>query len=213
MLRSRRILSIFKWRSGRRWFTVASSMVAVLACAWLAGLVWFVGQIPRDIGDLDRRTDAIVVLTGGSLRLETGFELLSQNMADKLFVSGVEKGVPFDDLLALSELTPQDMACCITLGYMADDTGSNAVESAAWIRANGIESIRLVTSSYHMPRSLLEFRRLLPQLEIVSHPVFPDRVMLDDWWWRPGTGSLVIVEYNKYLLSAARHGLWTARKD
>lgn len=190
-----------------------SGLLAALALSWLAGLIWFVGQIPRTVDDPERRTDAIVVLTGGSLRLETGFHLLSRNMAGKLFVSGVEKGVPFDDLLAVSDLTPEDMECCITLGYMANDTGSNAVESAAWIRANGLTSIRLVTSGYHMPRSLLEFRRILPQLEIVPHPVFPDRVMLDDWWRRPGTSSLVIAEYNKYLLSAARRGLWAGNGD
>lgn len=213
MRKSRGLSSRGTRRRGRRWIVALSCLVAVAAVAWLVGLVWFVGQIPREVGDLGRRTDAIVVLTGGSLRLETGFQLLSQNMAEKLFVSGVKKGVPFDDLLAVSALTPEDMECCITLGYMADDTGSNAVESAAWIGANRLTSIRLVTSGYHMPRSLLEFRRTLPQLEIVPHPVFPDRVMLDDWWRRPGTGSLVIVEFNKYLLSAARHGFRADNED
>lgn len=206
MSRSRRIFSGPARR--RRWIAAVAGLAMVLAFTWSAGLIWFVGQIPRAVSDLESRTDAIVVLTGGSLRLETGFRLLSQDMAEKLFVSGVEKGVPFDDLLAVSALTPEDLECCVTLGYMADDTGSNAVESAAWIRSNQLRSIRLVTAGYHMPRSLLEFRRILPGLEIVPHPVFPDRVMIEDWWRRPGTASLIIAEFNKYLLSAARRGLW-----
>lgn len=175
--------------------------------AWFAGLLWFVDRIPRTLEDADRRTDAIVVLTGGSLRVETGFQLLAERKAEKLFVSGVEKGVPIDDLLSLYGLTPEDMECCITLGYMAADTPGNAEESASWVRANRLRSVRLVTSSYHMPRSLLEFRRAMPDLEIAPHPVFSDRVLIDEWWRRPGTAALVITEYNKYLLAAARQAL------
>lgn len=183
------------------------ALTAGALAAWAAGLFWFADRIPRRLEDPDRRTDAIVVLTGGSLRVETGFQLLAERKAEKLFVSGVEKGVPIDDLLALYGLTAEDMKCCITLGYRAADTPGNALESAAWVRANRLRSVRLVTSSYHMPRSLLEFRGAMPDLEIAPHPVFSDRVLIDDWWRRPGTASLVVSEYNKYLLTAGRQAL------
>jgi uncharacterized SAM-binding protein YcdF (DUF218 family) len=120
-------------------------------------------------------------------------------------VSGVDKSVPLEEVLRVTGMTPEDMACCVTLGYMAEDTGSNASESAAWVRSNRISSVRLVTAGYHMPRSLLEFRAALPDVEIVPHPVFPKHVMLEDWWRRPGTASLVVGEYNKYLLAALRN--------
>ena len=58
-----------------------------------------------------------------------------------------------------------------------------------------------------MPRSLVEFRATAPGVEIVPHPVFPSHVMLNEWWARPGTASLVMAEYNKYLLAAMRHWL------
>jgi len=170
-------------------------------------LLWFVDRLPRALTRAAPRPDAIVVLTGGSLRVETGFRLLAERKAEKLFVSGVEQGVPIDDLLALYGLTPEDMECCITLGYMAADTPGNAQESASWVRANRLRSVRLVTSNYHMPRSLLEFRGAMPDLEIAPHPVFSDRVLIDEWWRRPGTAALVVTEYNKYLLAAARQAL------
>ena len=191
-----------------RWRRRAGWALAALVCAlaaWLVGLYGFAASIPRALEDDGRHTDAIVVLTGGSLRLETGFQLLARNTADKLFVSGVDRGVPIDDLLAVSGLTVEDLQCCVTLGYMAGDTIENAQETATWIRTNRLRTVRLVTSAYHMPRSLLEFREAMPDVEIVPHPVFADRVMLDDWWRRPGTASLVVVEYNKYLLAIARH--------
>lgn len=186
-----------------------AALVGLLAGAgiWGWGLVWFAGSIPRTVADPDRETDAIVVLTGGSLRLETGFELLSRRLAKKLFVSGVRRGVQIEELLRVTGLTAEDMECCITLGYKAGDTGENARESASWLKANDIRSIRLVTSGYHMPRSLLEFSGTVPAVEIVPHPVFAEHVMLDEWWRRPGTAGLVMAEYNKYLLAAVRHGL------
>ena len=191
----------------RRRTATILALVAAIFAAWIWGLVLFIEGIPDSLEDEERRTDAIIVLTGGSLRLEKGFELLSAKMAEKLLVSGVDKRIRIEELLRVAGITPADLDCCVTLGYMAEDTGSNAIESALWIRTNKIASIRLVTSSYHMPRSLLEFRATVPGVEIVPHPVFPEHVMVREWWARPGTASLVIAEYNKYLLAATRHWL------
>src|SRR3546814_9273585 len=45
---------------------------AVLAILWTVGLVLYARAIPSRTAAADRRTDAIVVLTGGSMRLEKG---------------------------------------------------------------------------------------------------------------------------------------------
>lgn len=194
----------------RKRLKVAALTVLVAGLAvWGWGLLRFADSIPREVADPDRRSDAIVVLTGGSRRLETGFELLSARLADKLFVSGVQRGVPIDDLLRVTGLTAEDMECCITLGYKAGDTLENALETAVWIKAKKVRSVRLVTSGYHMPRSLLEFRATAPDIDFIPHPVFVEHVMLDEWWWRPGTAWLVVAEYNKFLLATARH--WFTR--
>lgn len=191
----------------RRLVATVSALIGAALAAWIWGLIVFVGRIPDSVEDEVSRTDAIIVLTGGTLRLEKGFELLSAKMADKLLVSGVDKGVQMEEVLEAAGLTPAELQCCVTLGYMAEDTGSNAIESAIWIRMNNVASVRLVTSSYHMPRSLVEFRATAPGVEIVPHPVFPLHVMVNEWWARPGTASLVMAEYNKYLLAATRHWL------
>lgn len=197
-------------RSNRNRGRLAAAILALTAfavAAWIWGLFLFIGEIPQSVADDTTHTDAIVVLTGGSLRLEKGFELLSEKMAKRLLVSGVDKKVNLNEVLRAAGLTPSEMECCVTLGYMAEDTGSNALESAFWIRSNGVRSIRLVTSSYHMPRSLLEFHATVPGVKIIPHPVFPEHVMVKEWWLRPGTASLVMTEYNKYLLAATRHWL------
>lgn len=184
-------------------------LALVLALAWGGGLIGFAASIPRtgpdpEGIDADRRTDAIVVLTGGSRRLATGLELLSKGLADKLFVSGVYDGVDVQELLRLSRQAPRELECCIVLGYDADSTIGNAFETADWMREQNYASLRLVTANYHMRRSLLEFRMAMPDADVIPHPVLPDDLDLDRWWTRRGTANLIINEYNKYLVALLR---------
>ena len=188
----------------RRRLRLALAALLGLALAWSGGLVWFVERIPRTVSAPDARTDAIVALTGGSRRLPAGFMLLAGKQAEKLFVSGVYRGVEVAELLELSKEAPQELECCVDLGYAAADTVGNARETARWMAGNGYSSLRLVTANYHMPRSLLEFRFVMPDARIVPHPVFPERVKVERWWQWPGTAFLIAREYTKYLLSLAR---------
>src|SRR3546814_4727223 len=102
----------------------------------------------RGSGD-ERSTDAIVGLTGGSDRLAVALDLLSADKGRKLFVSGVYRGVDVRQLLDLSQPSPDDLSCCVVLGYAADHTRGNAVETAAWMKEQGFDSLRLVTAPYH----------------------------------------------------------------
>ena len=177
----------------------------------LAALAWLLGffRFADDVADLqpaapERTTDAIVVLTGGSERLAAGFDLLADQRAHKLFISGVYRGVEVHELLQRSRALPGDLTCCIVLGHTADDTESNAVETAAWMGEENYRSLRLVTANYHMPRSLIEFRRRLPEAEILPFPVVPQNVHTGDWWRWPGTALLMAGEYNKYLAAWVR---------
>ncbi|MFV3075117.1 YdcF family protein [Niveispirillum fermenti] len=174
---------------------------------WLAGLFLFAAALPRQAPEDDITTDGIVVLTGGSERLTVGFDLLRAGKARKLLISGVYRGVEVRELLALSSRSGRDLECCVDLGYDADDTEGNAVETARWMAQEGFRSLRVVTANYHMPRSLVEFRRVLPGITLVPHPVTPQKVRLDGWWGWPGTSELIVSEYNKYLLAVARAAL------
>jgi uncharacterized SAM-binding protein YcdF (DUF218 family) len=176
----------------------------VLAVLWLVGLWRFAEGLPREAAEPDRMTDAIVVLTGGSLRVENGLRLLTEGKAKKLFVSGVYHGVDVGNLLAASSQAPERVQCCIALGHNAESTEGNALETAAFMREQDFHSLRLVTASYHMPRSLLEFSRAMPGIAIVPNPVFPEIVRDERWWLRPASLALVAGEYMKYLVALAR---------
>jgi len=195
---------IFRKRPSRapRYFLLL--FLALGGLAWAYGLVCFSQRIPERVTDERTHTDAIVVLTGGSERLEVGVGLYLAAMGEKLFISGVNARVQASDILPEGRLTQEKMHCCIELGYEASNTIGNARETASWVRKEKLQSLRLVTASYHMPRSLLEFRHAIPYAKIVPHPVFPKNFHREQWWRWPGSAKLVLAEYHKFLLARLR---------
>jgi uncharacterized SAM-binding protein YcdF (DUF218 family) len=163
---------------------------------WVAGLIWFaVRPAPEN---QSKPTDAIVVLTGGRLRMQSGMDLLRAGKGRKLFVSGVNQAVDLEELLRVSG-NADWASCCTALGYDADNTLGNARETAQWMRQQGFRSLRVVTGWYHMRRSLLELGRAMPEIEIIAHPVFPDEVSQEHWWVSRSAVLLLANEYCKYL--------------
>ena len=182
--------------------------LVLLIVIWLGGFLAFAAAIPPNVHDTERPVDAIVVLTGGDVRLAEGFALLDRGLAKKMLISGVSNGVDLPALLQTLNGSPQPrqamLDCCVTLGYDARSTEGNARESLRWLGENNFTTIRLVTANYHMNRSLLEFRRVMPGIAIIPNPVFPRQMQEPYWFARPGTVFLLFNEYHKYLVAVAR---------
>ncbi len=174
---------------------------AIAVAGWGAGFIWFAQNIARDTPTSPTPTDAIVVLTGGSGRLHAGLDLLANGYGKKLFVSGVYRGVDVDALLRISQQEPGNLECCINLGYQAGNTHGNADETAQWMQEQGYTTLRLVTANYHMRRSLLEFRRMMPWAIVHPHPVQPETVPIQRWWRSIRATRLLLSEYTKYLIA------------
>lgn len=198
--------------AGRAMLRSAARLIAILVVIgvpWLVGFVWFAETIPRAESTTipESPTDAVVVLTGGPLRLQAGLAVLESGQARKLLVSGVHPSVEITELLRSAQRQPGGVECCVVLGYDADNTAGNAAETRRFLQREGYRSLRLVTASYHMRRSLLEFRRALPGITIIPHPVFSEAFKRDDWWAWPGTLALIASEYHKYLAALARSAI------
>ena len=187
---------------GEMWTNVLLTVVFLIGL-WAIGLFRFVGDFPKHIEDEISKTDAIVVLTGGSGRVNAGLALLEKKLAAKLFVSGVYQGVDVRKLLQTARRNPGDLGNRIGIGNAVNTIG-NAIETAAWSSQHRIGSIRLVTAVYHMSRSMLEFRHAMPNIKIIPNPVFPNHVKVVKWWAWPGTSALFIREYNKFLMAWVR---------
>ena len=196
-------------RSDIRQASILSNLFIGLFMAlgfWIIGLVKFHGVIPIADETNKTQTQAIVVLTGGSGRLDEGLGLLAKDPKALLFVSGVYEGNEVRHLLKFSKQRPSALGARIAIGN-AINTHENALETAAWVLKNKIQTLRLVTAAYHMPRSLLEFENVLPNTLIIAHPIFPKHVKQARWWAYPGTAAIVIGEYNKLLLVWVRQKL------
>lgn len=200
----------------RRWaFVLAAS-----ALLWLGGALAYFERVEAIPQPGDERTDAIVVLTGGAARLATALRLLDENKADRLLVSGVSPSASKASLLQAVLPSMPDAAqassdwrgidlqllfeCCVDLGFAAADTEGNAGETATWMMQRDFQSIRLVTSNYHMPRALVEFGRRLPAVKILPHPVRSEAMRVEDWWRRSTNAAFLLGEYTKYAAALLR---------
>ena len=186
-------------------FRVAAA-VFVLAALGFPVFVWSLARASED----PEPADAIVALTGGEGRLVAGLQLLDQGKADRLLISGVHNDTSREELFAAVGLLSRRAACCVDLGRSAENTIGNAGETAVWVRQNHYRSLIVVTASYHMPRSLMELRAMLPETKLVPYPVFPDQIRLDEWWRDPETTGVLAWEYLKLLAAVVRLGAGTA---
>lgn len=175
-----------------------SLLALALLLLWFGGFIWFLRAVQETVGDAST-TDAIVVLTGGTERVETGFRLLDEGLAPRLFVSGVHPESRLADLARGAGLDPARLQGRVELGHAAASTRGNAVEIAAWARPRQIAKIRLVTAGYHMPRARTELRRAMPGLRVQAHPVTPARLRAEGAFWQPRNWGLLFGEYMKFL--------------
>ena len=160
-------------KSGKRpgFFGWVARALALGILLWIAGFVAFVFLQPGPAAE-GTKTEGVVVLTGGPKRVARGAAVLEAGLADRLFVSGVDRAVKPGEFQAAANISPKLFACCVELGFQADSTRSNAREVADWVEANNIRSLRLVTAGYHMPRARSELEAQLPEgVQVVSDGV------------------------------------------
>ncbi len=167
----------------------------LIAISWMMGFVWFINQMNIHKPNLTYPFDAAVVLTGAKGRINTGVELLWKNKVKHLFISGVGQNVTLSELgKHIKPFTDEQLKTLenrISLGHFANSTEENALETMDWVRNKKFKKIILVTSNYHMPRSLYMFKHFMPDIEIIPYTIHKNSLSLE----------LALLEYNKYLFS------------
>lgn len=198
-------------RSGRALRRVRKIVLAgtsAVALALVAGFVTFVSDILSAQLPPAAKAEGIVVLTGGSARIDAALHLLSEGDAQRLLISGVNPAVGSG---AIADTVDPDLksliACCVDLGHEARDTIGNAAETRDWVRQHRYRSLIVVTSAYHMPRTLAELAGALPDVSLTPYPISNPDLHLADWWNEPEAFALLLREYGKYLVAATRLAL------
>jgi len=184
--------------------------LGVVILLWLAGLLVFADRVIESTpaAEPGEPADAIVVLTGASdQRLREGMRLLERRKGQRLFISGVNREVTRDQLQNVTEGSKRLYECCVDLGYEAENTVGNAKEIADWARGHDFYSLIVVTSDYHMPRSLLELKADLPNARLIPYPVATPDLDARSWWKSRKSARIVVLEYCKYLTILGRDAI------
>jgi uncharacterized SAM-binding protein YcdF (DUF218 family) len=173
----------------------------------IGGFLWFTLHIANEELPLDRAADGIVALTGGASRITDAVELLASGRGRRLLISGVDPNTNATELIRLAPDYERWFSCCIDLGYTAVNTVGNAAETRRWARERGFRSLVVVTSGYHMPRAMLEIGHRLPDVTLIPFPVVSGQNRAEPWWSSTGSAKILIFEYLKLIVAAARIGL------
>jgi uncharacterized SAM-binding protein YcdF (DUF218 family) len=192
-------------RRGRYAVRCLYAAPAIAFAALTGGFLWFAFHVAREESPLDRvAADGIVALTGGASRISDAVELLASGRGRRLLITGVGATTNTAELMRLAPDHQRWFGCCIDLDYAAANTVGNAVETKRWARERGFRSLVVVTSGYHMPRAMLEISHRLPDVTLIPFPVVTGQIRGEPWWWHPGTAKLLVFEYLKFLVAAAR---------
>ena len=153
----------------------------------------------------------IVILTGGTNRIKDGLNLIedfkkSKKINYKILVSGTGTGFTKSSLKKKlgPNFNPSLIKCCIDLDSVSKNTFTNASETFKWARKNDIKEFILITSNYHMPRAILEFKNIMPKLKIYTYAIIPKKHNIEKWLNSYETFNLIFTEYCKYIFASLR---------
>jgi len=142
--------------------------------------------------------DLLVVLTGGSGRIDEGIKLLSSGKAELLFISGGGEKIDIEHILKENEISPSFKESII-FENLSKSTYENALMTKELISSYQIESIALITSEYHMKRAFYTFTKVLPeQVKIYPYPVKTSLFKIERWYKDSQSRKIIFSEFYKY---------------
>lgn len=204
---------------------VIGFLVGVLALSYLAGDELYdykdsISQEDIESGSLPK-ADVIVVLTGGRGRIRLGSELWfrywlnSKTTTPMLFISGTSESADWSTFIqqvrteVVDVLPPEK----VVIERRSTNTQENAEEFVEFLKVHNQQlknwkTLVLVTSSYHMKRAALLFRRELNRsgfnrvhIEIVS--VAQEQFKASAWRENIQSMHLTTLEFLKWILTRA----------
>lgn len=195
-----------RWRIRpiRRFVRLFLFLMLVLGGLLTGGFLYFAETIASMEVPRNPRADAIVVLTGGSQRIDQAIDLLNQGAGKRLLISGVNPTTSGNQIRKFTQSSSSLFECCVDIGHDAMDTIGNANETAKWISDHGYRKVLVVTNNYHMPRSLLELRRSDKKTEFLSYPVINSDLKNGNWLSQPMVVKTMLSEYLKYSAAVLR---------
>lgn len=142
--------------------------------------------------------DGIVALTGDHNRISAAVTLFQNHKAPRLLISGVYPSTNIESITELTNIKKDMMDCCVDIDRLAKNTKGNASQTANWVKNNNISKLIVVTSNYHMPRSLREMHALMPDIQLIPHVVSQTQSEQKIWYSDLVQLRVIAIEYAKY---------------
>ena len=146
---------------------------------------------------VNKNINNIVVLTGNTGRLVFGFDLMSDNIKSRMLITGVAKVVKYSEIIKNRDVKRDR----VDLGYKAQTTLGNAIETYLWIKEYDIQDIILVTDNWHMQRALLLFNSTMPNIEISPYSIESMNFTMEDFFQFDKKTFFIYKEHLKYIVS------------
>ncbi len=170
---------------GKKRLRIFSTLLLLIVALTLFDLFWFAwdcrafvggnGSEFGVLGDLPVTPDeAIVVLTGDSRRIAKAFELLRKRHSPWLIISGANKKVALAELVNQqgdSSWNIHEVWEKVVMESRSNSTVDNAKESREILNERKVHRVILVTSDYHMVRTLRIFNKYAPEFTYLPIPV------------------------------------------
>jgi uncharacterized SAM-binding protein YcdF (DUF218 family) len=180
------------------------TLCVVGALALVGGFFLFISSLNSYDNAAPAQADGIVALTGGAHRVTDAIDLLSRGHGERLLISGVNEMTTREEIARLNPGQRRLLECCVDLDYRARNTIGNAIETRRWIADHGFNSIIVVTSNYHMPRTMLELGNAVPEIEKTTFAVVPSSIDTTAWWRDETAVRLLALEYLKFIAAWGR---------
>lgn len=144
------------------------------------------------IGTVTPDSTAIVVFAGERRRVSEGVRLLNAGAGSRLFITGIDA-----DDAALRAVSGLDDTDTLALDHAALNTYENGTMTRAWLRDKNINRVILVTSDFHMKRSLAILRHELRNLpvQVVPSPVASSISPVERRWERLKTLATIYLHF------------------
>lgn len=153
-----------------------------------------------------KKKSLVICLAGGKGRIEAAFDLFASGIGNELFIIGAGPKVTLQALLKNADPAVVAKLSNLQIGAIRIERESaNTIENAYVLEKflddhPYINEVVVVTSRYHMRRSLYVMQTLLKQKISLIPYTPPEEAIERENWWRSKVGIQVTMEeYGKYL--------------
>jgi uncharacterized SAM-binding protein YcdF (DUF218 family) len=144
------------------------------------------------VDEQPKPADAIIILSGGTDRVQHGVNLFKAGYADKIILTGSVARNMNKQVKALGVTADH-----VLLEERSHTTNQNAIYSLQIMQSQGYKSAIVVTSPYHTRRSGLIFRHQFKGLDVTVSAAPYDPSLTRYWWKDRKLAAAVTQEYLK----------------